>query len=156
MNRRDNQRGGIVVFAVVGVLLVGLLAGVLYVSKQRSEVAKQNAPKPIAIDTEKEATTTNKDKQQSETKPSQSQQNTPATPPQSSSGNTSSTSTTRANTPNSTAAPANVAQSGPSAMVPATGPSDVAIPAIVTSVVTFVAVVFYRSSLQLRRSALGR
>ena len=155
MNSRVNQRGGIVVFAVVGVLLVGLLAGALYVGKQRSEVAKQNAPKPIAIDTEKEATTS-KNKPQSEAKPSQAQQNTPATPAQSSSGNTSSTATTRTSTPKSTPAPASVAQSGPSAVVPATGPSDIAVSVVVMSVVTFVAAVFYRSGLQLRRSALSR
>ena len=157
MNRRDNQRGGVVVFAVVGILLVGLLAGALYVGKQRSEVAKQNAPKPIAIDTEMEATSAAKTKQ-SDTKASPPQQATKDSKPAStpSTPSTSSTSTTRNTAPSATPAPASVARSGPSAVVPATGPSDVALIVVVASVVTFVSAVFYRSNLQLRRSALSR
>jgi len=150
MNTRDNQRGGIVVFAVVGVLLAGLLVGALYLGKHQADIAKENAPAPVAIDTEKEATkagkgTADTKKNQAENKPAAS----PAKP--SSPSQTPATSSTQTSTP-STAA---VANTGPS-NVASTGPEDTFLGIVVVTAMSFAGLAFIQSNTRLRRSALNR
>jgi len=150
MNTRDNQRGGIVVFAVVGVLLVGLLAGALYLGKHQADIAKENTPAPVAIDTEKEATeagkgATDTKKDQAENKPAPS----PAKP--SAPSQAPATSSTQTSTPS----PATVPNSGPS-QVASTGPVDTLLSVGVVTAVSFVGLAFVQSNARLRRSALNR
>jgi len=152
MKTRDNQRGGIVVFAVIGVLLVGLLAGALYVGKQQAELAKKGAPAPIAVDTEKEATeaakgTEETPKEEAGTKPTPApakpspQTQAPATP---------------ANPAPAAPRVATVPNSGPSEPLPSTGPADVFLSIGVIMAISFIGLAFIQSNLRLRRSALSR
>lgn len=153
MNTRDNQRGGIVVFAVVGVLLAGLLAGALYVGKQQTGIAKKDTPAPIAIDTEKEATeaakgTEKTPKQEAESNPAQNpvkpapQAQAPAKPAPTGAASTGPSVTS-------------VANSGPS-VVASTGPADMAFGIVIVTAISFAALAFIQSGLRLRRSALSR
>jgi flagellum-specific peptidoglycan hydrolase FlgJ len=155
MSRRNNERGGIVVFAVVGVLLVGFLAGALYLGKQGGETAKQNKPAPIAIDTEKEAT---KDAESSTRTPKEEAESKPATPAPAPEKPEPQQQTPAPATPSTSTAPSRVAtvpNSGPS-QVAATGPSDSLLSAAVVVAVSFVSLVFIQSTTRLRRSALNR
>jgi hypothetical protein len=152
MNTRDNQRGGIVLFAVIGVLLASLLAGALYFGKQQSEVAKNNTPTPIAIDTEKEATesangATNASKPEAA-------ENKPATPAKPS----PSTQTPASPATPKPAAPrvATVPNSGPSEPLPSTGPAETALGILIVMAISFIVLAFIQSSRRLRRSALSR
>lgn len=145
MNTRDNQRGGIVAFAIIGILLAGLLAGGLYISKQQARIAQENTPPPIAIDTEKEANETEdtlggpkKDESETSTPPPATTTPKPAT------GSTPST--PRVSVP----------VSGPSEPLPSTGPSDIFLSAFAAMAITFVSLLFVRSSARLRHSALSR
>lgn len=152
MNTRDNQRGGIVVFAVVGVLLAGLLAGALYVGRQQSEVAK--APTPIAIDTEKEATETGKGV---ESAPKGEEQDKPAsTPGTTQQPRPSAPATTPGSSAQTGPRVSSVATTGPSEPLPSTGPADTLLGMGVIMAVSFVGLAFVQSNHRLRRSALNR
>lgn len=150
MDSRDNQHGGIVVFAVIGVLLVGLLAGALYMGRQQARIAEENTPAPIAIDTEKDATDATGEekpaaapaKDESETKPAPAPTPKPQTP---------------VTTP-TPAAPrvATVPTSGPSEALPSTGPSDTLLSVGIIVAISFVGFAFVQSNARLRRSALNR
>lgn len=153
MNTRDNQRGGIVVFAVVGVLLVGLLAGALYVSKQQAETAKDGASAPIAIDTEKEATESGKG---TEGTPKGAEQDKPASTPGTTQQPRSSAPTTPGSSAQTGPRVSSVATSGPSEPLPSTGPADTFLGIGVVMAISFVGLAFIQSNSRLRRSALNR
>lgn len=148
MNTRDNQHGGIVIFAIIGILLVSLLAGALYVGRHQARLAEQDKPAPVAIDTEKDTAKTSNEEA--------------ATPPKEESKPAPAPSTPAANpqTPSTTPAPttprATVPTSGPSESLPAAGPSDVFAGIGVITTIAFVGFAFLQSSARLRRAALGR
>lgn len=150
MNIQDKERGGIVVFAIVGVLLAGLLIGGLYLSKNQARIARDNESPTVAIDTAKEAEeaeekspATTKDETKNTPAPAPS---TPAPKPDTS---------TKPATPAAPSVPSTrLPTSGPSSAVPATGPADTFLGIVVVTTITFVSFVFFQSNSRLRRSAL--
>lgn len=147
MNTRDNQRGGIVIFAIIGVLLVSLLAGSLYVGKHQAELAKKDTPSPIAIDTEKAATEAAKGAAET---PKSGAENKPTPSP------TKPSPQTQTPTAPTTPRVAVVPNSGPSEPLPSTGPADTFLGICAIMIVSFISLAFIQSSLRLRRSALSR
>lgn len=145
---KDNQAGGIVSFVVVGLVLVGLLAGGLYYSKYQGRQARNNETSTPQV------TTTTSDKKD-EAKPENMAGQTPQ--PTSPSG---SNQTAPKATPQPTPAPAQptdrVATTGPSEDIPSTGPRETSAVVLVVSLLTFAATAFVHSRRQLRTTSLRR
>lgn len=144
---QSRQSGGIVTFAIVAVVLAGLLAGGLYMSKQQGRVATnggptQSQPAPNDQTARPETAKQNNGAPAAPAKPSEPEQSKPAPstqPPQ-----TSSTSTSQP-----------VASTGPTE-VPSTGPTETALVSGVFGVLAFAGYRLAVSRRGLRRSALSR
>lgn len=157
-----NQRGGIVVFGIVTLVLVGLLAGGLYVSKQQARTARETdtttpqvsapaATKKTSEETKKDATPTTPDSQTATTTPQPA-----STTPASTATTPAATSTTPATPTTTTESTTRVASAGPSAPLPATGPKDVALITVGLGVLGFTIYSLYRSRRDLQRAALRK
>ena len=114
----NNQRGGIVSFVVVGVVLAGLLAGALYLSKQQGREARNDTPAPQIAEQ-------NTDKQKAPTEKSDvkstDQQTSNTTDNSSNSSSTGNRTSDESQAPRSTD---RVANTGPSENIPSTGPVE--------------------------------
>jgi hypothetical protein len=150
----NKQRGGIVSFVVVGVVLAGLLAGGLYLSKQQGREARTDVPAPQVAerdtDREEPASPTVRD----ETRPaetSEGAQNSgrdtaPATSQPSGTGTTRTDQRTDQRTDH-------VANTGPSD-IPATGPAETMVTVIALVGLTFAAHRHFGSRRSRRAAAL--
>ena len=149
----NNQRGGIVSFVVVGVVLAGLLAGALYLSKQQGREARTDTPAPQIAER-------NTDTQKAPAeKPAEKKEN-PQTNNETSNGgqsngssNDRSTSQTGDQTPGSTD---RVANTGPSSDIPSTGPVETVATVIALTGMTFALYRHGSSRRDLRHSALRK
>ena len=150
-----NQRGGIVSFIIVGVVLAGLLGGALFFSKQQGRQARDATPAPqIAKNSDNSSDSTKKDDKPAETAPKidTTKSDQPATtavpttpkPATPTAPATSSTSTDR------------VANTGPSAELPSTGPAETTAVVIALGALTFAGYKFMTARRSLRASALRK
>ncbi len=153
MRTQNTERGGIVVFAVVGILLVGLLAGGLYLGKRDARMARDTTP-IVAIDTEKQATEKELAVKKQEEKKDTAAPTVTATP--------RTTPTAKPTTPtpsSSTPAPATPVTPAPASRattLPSAGPSDTMFGIVMAVSLTFAGLAFVQSASRLRRSALSR
>lgn len=148
----SNQRGGIVSFIVVGVVLVGLLAGGLYVSKHQARVARDTDTSGPQIATKD--TTGNKKADpkvgtvvpgSADTKQGSVPQTTAPTQVQGSKPQTPTTPSTE-----------HVANTGPSEPLPSTGPGETGLVTVVLSILAFTGYRFVQTRRDMRRAALRR
>lgn len=150
---KNKQAGGIVSFIIVALVLAGLLAGGLYLSKYQGRVTRENDTRTPQV------TTQNEDENKQEN-PGASGSNNEET-------GTASPSTPPANQPApqqpaprqpapSTPQPQRdrVANTGPSDTLPATGPGETAAVTLAVSVLAFTGYKLFQSRRSLRRSAL--
>lgn len=147
---KNNQAGGIVGFVVIGLVLVSLLAGGLYVSKTQGRQARENdtSTPQVAAPQKPKETTKPAPKQQTPHSTDQKGKTAPA-------GNTSQPAQ------NSTTRPApqptnQVATTGPSDDIPSTGPGETAATVLMLSVLSFTTYKFVQSRRDVYRSALKR
>lgn len=152
---KNNQAGGIVSFVVIGLILVGLLAGGLYFSKSQGRVARENDTTTSQVATEQKAEETTKPEAKEETPRATEQQ-----------GQTAPTGSTTQPAQNNTSRPSanpqapsdtnRVATTGPSDTLPATGPGETFATIMALAILSFTTFKFVRSRRDLLHSALRR
>ena len=144
-----NQRGGIVSFGIVTLVLLGLLAGGLYVSKHQARVARDSDTTTPQVSTPQKDADTKKEATPAKTKPVATPAKKPAT---------QTPATAPAATPATapTASVPRVASTGPSSPLPATGPADTALITFSLSILGFTGYQLYRSHRSLQRAALRK
>jgi len=149
-NQSDSQRGGILAFLLVGVLLTVLLAGGIYASKNQGRNA---ATQPVSTNTQpdtskKDAGTTTKDQSKTPAedmakKPDQATPK-PATP------TTPAPSTPK---PTTSPQPSGIANTGPSEIA-STGPTDTLLSIVALALTAGGASAYRRSVQRMRLAAL--
>lgn len=146
----NNQRGGIVSFVVVGVVLAGLLVGGLYLSKQQGREARTDVPAPQVAergtDREEPASPTVRD----ETRPAESNEGAGSSGRDTAPATNQPSGTGTARTDQRTD---RVANTGPSD-IPATGPAETMVTVIALIGLTFAAHRHFGSRRSRRAAAL--
>lgn len=154
-NGTKRQAGGILAFILIGLVLVALLGGGIYFSKQQGRVASR--ADTVATDTTSADDKTSDTAQNGTTKGNDVEGTT--TPPAQSSPNTSQpqAATPAPVTPAPTSATGTqaVPATGPS-HIAATGPSDVIVPMVALSLLVGGVISYYRSAIAFRTQALKR
>ena len=126
----NRQHGGIMVFALVAVVLVGLMLGGLYLSKQQARVARGATPSGGTITFDDQ-------------------------PYQSAAGNTKEESSTNQQQPAASSSNTGpVAVTGPSETIPASGPTETFIVLVAMTITVFALMHFLRSQRVLLQTAL--
>lgn len=147
-----NQRGGIVSFGIVTLVLLGLLAGGLYMSKNQARVARDTDTTTPQVSAPQKDTDNDKEATPTETKPAE----TPAKKPAAQAPAAAPAPTPAASPSATTASTSRVASTGPSAPLPATGPADTALVTFGLSILGFTGYGLYRSRRSLQRAALRK
>ena len=146
---KNKQAGGIVSFVLVGLVLAGLLAGGLYLSKQQARQVRDT-------DTSTPQVTVNEEEKSAEEGATDSPADSPeaATSEEQAAPEAQNQSGSTTPVPNSTN---RVATTGPSdAMIPATGPAELIAVLAGLTALTFASYRFVDARRGLRRSALRR
>lgn len=117
------QRGGIISFVVVAVVLAGLLAGGIYFSKQQGREARNNTPAPQIAERDEEVAEERADEPATQpeggtTREASPQTPAPTAPQQSRSGTTESPGSTTDRV--ATTGPSDIPSTGPAGTVAAT------------------------------------
>ena len=134
---KDSQRGGIASFVVVALVLTGLLAGGLYLSKHQARVAREKGT-TTQVATQNQIQSESTNPKEGTTDPTARNEQTPSTKP----------------TP-VIPTPTTPAPSAPSATtVPDTGPTEVAAVTIGLSGLTYAGALFVQTRTRSRRSSL--
>lgn len=153
---QNKQAGGIVSFIIVLVALAGLLASGLYLSKQQGRTARDNdtsTPQVATPDTNEE------EAGRPEDEGTGANEGTPQQNPQGTAENRQEQpqSTPGATSPGTTAPRTDrVANTGPSAEIPSTGPTETVIVTLALGTLVFTSYRLVDSRRSLRRSALRR
>jgi len=143
-SQKNGQRGGILTFVLIGVGLLLLLAGGIYVSKnQARHAATTGAPTPQI---------TQSPEQKGENKDEKKDADKPAPKPEQSQPSTRGEQTPPAQQP-STGTQPNIANTGPSAIA-STGPTETLITAVALGAVVAGLGVYFRSNGRVRHAAL--
>jgi hypothetical protein len=154
---QNNQRGGIASFIIVAIVLAGLFAGALYMSKQQGRQARDDTPAPQIAKTDD----TTQDKTKEESTDTSGQTDAPKENGTVGTGeNQQAGQTERSDVPNPTTNTASgtdrVASTGPSENLPATGPTETAATIAVVGILTFATYLAMSSRRALRSSALHK
>lgn len=152
----SNQRGGIVSFGIVAVVLVGLLAGGLYLSKYQARVARDTDTTTPQVATPKASEKSTKDTKKSDSESTASTAEPKPATPAAEPAPTVAPAAQPAPTPATPAATTQVASTGPSAELPATGPADAAIVTLALSALAFTGYRLRESRRGVQRAALRR
>lgn len=154
----SNQRGGIVSFGIVAVVLVGLLAGGLFLSKNQARVARDTDTTTPQVATPKTSDKSTKDATKSDNEsPASTAEPKPATPAAEPAPTVApAAQPVLTPTPATPAATTQVASTGPSAELPATGPADAAIVTLALSALAFTGYRLRESRRGVQRAALRR
>lgn len=151
----NQERGGIVSFVVVGVVLAGLLAGALYFSKQQGREARNNSPVAEVAERNPEPEAAPEEAPAAESRNEQTEQ--AGSNGQNTAQNPAPTNNRQAGggtvqTPDTTD---RVATTGPSD-IPSTGPAETAVVVAGLAGLTFAASRHFLARRHLRQSALRK